>query len=111
MFLLTGCASIINGTSQSVTFNSTPSGADVFIDGINMGKTPVTLKLKKNSYDTVMIKKKGYEAQTRPLETKYDAIALLNIFWDSSTTDMISGAAYEYEPNAYNFTLEKKSAE
>lgn len=109
--VLSSCSSIIKGTSQAVTFNSSPTGADVFVDGINMGQTPVTLKLKKNTYETIMIKKKGYQAATRPLNKEYDALTLLNVFWDSSTTDLISGAAYEYEPNSYNFTLVKKSEE
>ena len=108
---ISSCATIIKGTDQAVTINSSPSGADVFIDGINMGKTPVTLKLKKNAYDTIMLKKKGYEAKTRPLIKKYDGVTLLSVFWDSSTTDIISGAAYEYQPNAYNFNLEKKQEE
>ena len=109
--LLTSCAGIIKGTKQSVTFNSTPSGAEVSIDGISMGSTPLTVKLKKNKYENITIKKQGYRSITRPLEKEYDATALLNIFWDLSTTDLITGAAYEYEPNMYNFNLEKEVAE
>lgn len=107
LLTLTSCAGIINGTSQTVSFTSEPSRANVIIDGQNRGRTPLTVKLKKNKYDNIMIKKKGYHAQSRPLEKKYDATALLNIFWDSSTTDLISGAAYEYEPNSYHFVLER----
>ena len=107
--LMVSCAGIINGTSQTVTFNSSPSGAEVLIDGTSRGMTPLTVKLKKNKYETVMLKKKGYNAVTRPLEKVYDSTALLNVFWDSSTTDMMSGAAYEYEPNSYHFNLEKAS--
>jgi hypothetical protein len=109
--IITGCAGIIKGTDQTVTFTSEPSNATVMIDGQNRGKTPLTIKLKKNAYSSIMIKKKGYRSVTRPLEKKYDGTALLNIFWDSSTTDMITGAAYEYEPNSYHFELEKKTKE
>lgn len=104
---LTGCAGVINGTDQTVTFTSEPSGATVVIDGMSRGRTPLSIKLKKNAYDTIMIKMDGYRTITRPLDKKYDSIALLNIFWDLSTTDMITGAAYEYEPNTYHFELEK----
>lgn len=107
--LFTGCASIFKGTDQTVTFTSEPSEASVIIDGVNRGKTPLTIKLKKNAYSTIKIQKKGYRAVSRPLEKKYDGIALLNIFWDLSTTDMITGAAYEYAPNSYHFDLEEKS--
>jgi hypothetical protein len=42
-----------------------------------------------------------------PLDKKYDGIALLNVFWDLSTTDFITGAAFEYVPNSYHFQLKK----
>lgn len=103
-----GCAGIIKGTSQTITITSEPEGATVLIDGQERGVTPLTVKLKKNKYSSIMVKKKGYSTRNQPLEKKYDATALLNIFWDSSTTDLISGAAYEYEPNSYHFTLTKK---
>lgn len=105
MITLVGCAGIINGTSQSVTINSTPEDAEVYIDGELRGTTPLTVKLKKNRYDTIMVKKKGYKTLTKPLSKAYDGTAILNIFWDSSTTDFITGAAYEYEPNSYHFKL------
>ena len=104
----TGCASINKGTDQTVTITSEPSNSSVLIDGQNRGKTPLTIKLKKNAHDTIMIKKKGYRSQNRPLEKKYDGLALVNIFWDSSTTDLITGAAFEYVPNSYHFELEKR---
>lgn len=105
---LISCAGVIKGTSQTVTINSEPSKADVYIDGNLMGKTPLVVKLKKKKHDSIMIKKDGYDTVTKPLETSYDATALLNVFWDSSTTDMITGAAYEYEPSSYYFKLEKE---
>tara|TARA_R110000868_G_scaffold20678_5_gene87138 strand:- start:4734 stop:5090 length:357 start_codon:yes stop_codon:yes gene_type:complete len=104
---LSSCAGIIKGTSQSITFTSEPSGAEVLIDGQSRGVTPLTLKLKKNHYDSVMFKLNGYTAVAKPLDKAYDGTALLNIFWDSSTTDFITGAAYEYEPNSYHVTMVK----
>lgn len=113
IFVLTmsGCVSIIKGADQTVTFASEPSNAEVLVDGLSMGKTPLTVSLKKNKYSSILIKKDGYRSQSRPLEKKYDALALLNVFWDLSTTDMISGAAYEYQPNSYFFSLEKAEPE
>lgn len=104
--LLSGCAGVFKGTTQVVTFNSNPSGADVIIDGNNMGQTPLSVKLKKNKYKNVLIKKNGYKNITHPLDTSYDPVTLVNVVWDSSTTDLITGAAYEYEPNMFNFNLE-----
>ncbi|GAB4349998.1 MAG: hypothetical protein OHK0038_28490 [Flammeovirgaceae bacterium] len=105
--ILFGCASVFKGGSQVVSFSSDPDGAEVIIDGQSRGETPLSVSLKKNKYSTVTIKKKGYKTISRPLEKSYDVVALLNITWDSSTTDLISGAAYEYEPNTYHFKLSK----
>lgn len=107
VLMLSGCATVFKGNDQAVNFQSEPAGAEVYIDGKLMGMTPVTLKLRKNAYDSIMIKKDGYQTQTGVLEKKYDGVALINIFWDLSTTDMISGAAFEYVPNSYMFSLKK----
>jgi len=52
-----------------------------------------------------MVELEGYQTVTRNITTKYNPVALLSIFWDYSTTDLISGAAFEYEPNAYYIKL------
>jgi uncharacterized protein YceK len=108
LFLFTtGCATILKGTSQTVSFNSEPAGATVLVDGKAMGVTPVALMLKKNKYDTVTVQKKGYKSQTMPIKTRFDGIAIINIFWDLSTTDLITGAIVEYKPDNYHFELKK----
>lgn len=109
LLVLSSCASIIKGTDQAVSFTSEPEGAQVYIDGQVMGRTPLTVTLKKNKYSNVMYKLKGYNSQSKPITKKYDGTAIINIFWDSSTTDAITGAIYEYEPNRYHAILSKKS--
>lgn len=110
LLLASGCVSIIKGTSQTLSFNSEPEGAEVLIDGKSFGFTPLAVSLKKNKYTVVTFKKKGYSTQTVPIESSYDGLALLNIFWDFSTTDLITGAAYEYAPTRYFATLRPKEA-
>jgi len=106
--LVFGSATLISGTTQNVSFNSEPEGANVLIDNVKKCKTPCTLSLKRGSYDSVTFQKDGYESKNLPLETSYNGVALLSIFWDFSTTDMISGAASEYSPNKYFVELKKK---
>lgn len=108
---MTGFASIFKGTKQTLTFNSEPDGAQVIIDGKPLGVTPLSISLKKNKFDVVMIQKEGYRTQTMPLDKKFDGIAIFNILWDLSTTDLITGAIYEYSPNQYHFVLKKKDAD
>jgi uncharacterized protein YceK len=104
---ISGCATVISGTTQTLTFNSEPTGAEVYLDGARIGSTPFSLSVKKNEKDTVMIQKEGYKTVTRDITKSYDPVTLLSIFWDYSTTDMISGAAFEYEPNSYFVELDK----
>jgi hypothetical protein len=108
---IVGCATLFKGTSQSISVSSVPSGADVFVDNEFKGKTPVSIKLKKNKYNTIEIRKAGYETAIQALDKKYDFVALANVFWDLSTTDLISGAAFEYDPSNYNFKLEREGTE
>ncbi len=108
---LSGCATIISGTNQTLTFNSDVDDVEVYVDGLLIGVTPVTSSFKKNKVESVMFKKEGYEVITRDITTSYDNVALLNIFWDLSTTDMITGAAYEYEPGAIYVKMPKKESE
>jgi uncharacterized protein YceK len=104
---LSGCATVISGTTQTLTFNSEPKGADVYLDGARVGTTPVSLSVKKNKKDAFMIQKEGYKTVSRDITKSYDPVTVLSIFWDYSTTDMISGAAFEYEPNSYFVELAK----
>lgn len=109
MLLLSGCATVFKGSDQVLTITSDPDGATVRIDGKPVGVTPLSTKVKKNSADSIMIEKDGYRTETMPLDKKYDGIALLNIFWDLSTTDFITGAAYEYQPSTYHFKMKKEA--
>lgn len=106
--ILSGCATVLNGTTQSVTFDSLPQGAEILIDGALVGVTPLTMTLEKNAKDTVMVKKDGFKTISRDLTKKFDGVAVINIFWDLSTTDAITGAIKQYEPNSYYFELQAK---
>lgn len=100
VLLLSGCATIISGSNQTLTFNSNVEGVNVYVDGALIGKTPVSASFKKNKAQTVMFTKDGYESVTRNITKEFDPVAVLSIFWDFSTTDFITGAVYEYAPNA-----------
>tara|TARA_R110001606_G_scaffold385335_1_gene548807 strand:+ start:476 stop:841 length:366 start_codon:yes stop_codon:yes gene_type:complete len=100
VLLLSGCATVMSGTNQTLTFNSNVEGVNVYVDGALIGKTPISASFKKNKAQTVMFTKEGYQSVTREITKEFDPVAVLNIFWDLSTTDFITGAVYEYAPNA-----------
>ena len=69
---LSGCASIISGKTQTMTFQSTPELSDITIlnrDGkkIHVGKAPITVSLNRGAgffvpeRYTVIFEKEGYE--------------------------------------------------
>ena len=67
---LTGCATLLAGDSKDITFESSPSGADVKINGITYAKTPVTIPLDKNQSYIVEISKNGYHPLTVKINNK-----------------------------------------
>ncbi len=107
MLLMTGCASVFKGQDQVLSFTSEPEGATVRIDGKVVGQTPLSTKVKKSSVDSISIEKDGFRTETMAPEKRFDNVAFLNIFWDLSTTDLITGAAYEYQPSNFHYKLKK----
>ena len=108
LIIYTGCATVISGTTQSITFESSPRGAAVFLDGQRVGVTPFTLALKKNKYKSFRVELEGYHTISRQLDKEFDLVTLLSIFWDLGTTDLVTGAAFEYGQNSYFVELQKK---
>ncbi len=109
--LFGGCASIIDGTTQEVSFNSTPEGATVTLDGRVIGKTPVSISIKKKSGQALIFSKEGYKPVTMQLETRMNSWFWGNIVLGGligSTTDGISGAINEYSPSQYMITLQQE---
>jgi hypothetical protein len=104
-----GCATIVDGTHQSVSFNSTPDGATVMIDGRPVGKTPTMVSLEKKEDQTLSFSKEGYKPLSMKLETRMDGWFWGNIVCGGflgSTTDGLSGAVDEYSPGQYLVTLQ-----
>lgn len=106
--LLTGCATVLSGTNQTLTFNSDVDDVKVYVDGALIGETPVSASFKKNKVQSVLFKKEGYEPVTREVTKAYDPVTLISFFWDFSTTDLVTGAAFEYAPNAIFVEMPKK---
>jgi hypothetical protein len=104
--LISGCSTIISGTSQDITFDSNPQGAKVYLNGMIMGTTPFTFNAKKNKFHSLRVEKNGYISINRTVSKSFDPVALVNIFWDLSTTDALTGAVYKYDENNYFFDLQ-----
>ena len=111
LFFLTGCASIFTGTTQTVQVNSTPSGANVSVSGLDRGQTPLPVVLKKGSNgETVTLSLPGYQQKTFQPQTVFNPVSILNLWgilgWG---IDAATGAMWKYDPTFYNVSLQKVS--
>lgn len=100
--LLSSCATIISGSKQNVKFSSNPSSASIFIDEVEVGKTPFEMKLARKSEHVVMIKLEGYQTYQTTLTKKFNAWYVGNILiggWIGLIVDPITGAIYNLSPN------------
>lgn len=104
--LLASCATVFSGTTQLLTFDSSPQGADVYVDNMLLGTTPFEFEAKKNKYRSFRIEKDGYKTIQRVITKSFDPVTLLSVFWDYSTTDAISGAMYEYDQGSFYVELQ-----
>lgn len=67
---LVGCATLFKQKSRTVAFNSDPQGAEIYINGNRMGKTPMPMNLSNLKAVTVTFKKEGYDDKTYIINTK-----------------------------------------
>jgi hypothetical protein len=103
-----GCATILDGSSQVVTFNSQPTGAKILINGDQVGVTPLSTQLHRSKSTIVLAKKEGYDDQQITMQTKFNTYFFGNFISGGllgSTIDYASDAIVEYSPNTYYVTL------
>jgi hypothetical protein len=69
-----GCAVFSKGRTQSVTIRSNPEGATTFINGEEVGKTPLRVTLKRATAYNIELRKPGFETGSTvmlPVENEY----------------------------------------
>jgi len=115
--LLSSCASIIHGTRQEVTINSTPPEGDVVVKkegGVEVfqGRTPATCTLeRKYAYD-VTINLAGYQEAKVHISKEFDPIYLGNLICGGIiglVVDAVNGAMYKLVPETISVTLVQAS--
>lgn len=114
--LLSACATIFTGTTDTLTFNSEMSPVKVFIDSEYKGETPLTVEVGRRVSSlrpVVRFEKNGYTPQEFPLKKTFNWIAISDITSTivSGGVDLLTGALMEYNPLIYNVTLLPQAAE
>jgi hypothetical protein len=108
VFLLAGCATLFKGTKEEVSFGSNPVGAEIYIDGQLMGKTPAAFQLVTKKVYVIEFKL-GDKKKTVNLNNQVGAGwiildvlgGLLPIIVDAAT-----GAWYSFDMKSVNVDLQ-----
>lgn len=108
LVLLSSCATIISGSRQSVEISSEPSSAIVYVNEIEIGKTPVQKKLKRNQEYQLILKLNGYKTYETKLEKKFNAWYIGNVLIGGLVgliVDPITGAMFKLKPEEIDGNL------
>lgn len=106
---LTAC-SIFGGSSQSLTVNSDPPGANVLINGTLAGTTPLQHQVSRRGDLTVEVQKAGYTPQTRVTGRKLSSVGIVDVIGGAlfllPLLGLIAPGAWEQDPGIIGITLE-----
>jgi len=105
---LSGCSTIIKGTSETINVNSLEKGTTLTIDGSPRGLDGASVSVKKGKPHTLRAEKPGCSTVTAETTETFDPTSLLGILLDlgifSIPIDLMSGAAWKIEPTTYTLT-------
>jgi len=59
--VLAGCATLLNSSTRTIALGSTPTEAEVWIDGVRRGVTPMSLDFDNHQSHRVIFRKEGYD--------------------------------------------------
>jgi hypothetical protein len=112
-FIISSCASITSGTSQTLIFNISPSETRCDLtrsgDG-QLGTLTVrnnTIEVSKDKDDILVVcNAPGYKQGTQRIVSSPTTAGVTGVLLDFGITDMITGAMYKY-PQPININLEK----
>ena len=111
-FVLSSCATILSSTTQRVNFTTTPPDAKVYINDIEVGKTPLLKDLKRNGKYLIKLELEGHKPHLINLEKKFNPVVLANILLGGVVgliVDIATGAIYVLSPDEINIFLKKKN--
>jgi hypothetical protein len=76
LLLLTSCATILTGSSRKVLLESNPSGAVVYVNGMERGITPTLIKLKAD--DSLDFRLRDYKDKVVVVDSRFNLVAIIN---------------------------------
>jgi hypothetical protein len=67
---MSGCATVLKGSNEKVSFTTDPGGAEIYINGQYMGKTPLQVNLRSKDVYSIEFRKQGYEPKMVQLNSR-----------------------------------------
>lgn len=109
--LLISCATMKNGTTQEIHFDSNPQGAIVKGDKGEIGTTPFTKNIKRTSSGIFTFEKPGYQSDYIKVKKKvnkssYANFALLPLWPVAHFIDGVTGGTYGFVDDTVTMELE-----
>ncbi|HNX72797.1 MAG TPA: PEGA domain-containing protein [Spirochaetales bacterium] len=111
VLVLLGCATIIKGDKEPVYLASKPDSAEVYVNGVFAGMTPIRLSLASKGTYTIEFRKEGYRSKMVQIDNQIGAGWVV---LDALTglvpilVDAITGSWYELTTNNVNAVLEQQ---
>lgn len=105
---VSGCATIINGTSQKIQVTSDPAGAAVSVDSKDSYTTPVRLRLERRRDHELVFTKEGFESRTIKLMHVISEVVVGNTLLGGPlgwVFDIFAGTQYKLVPNPVHVEL------
>ena len=107
--LLSACSSVVNGTSQEISFKGNVNGIKIKQNGTVLCSVPCTTLIDRAKNGTVLTaEKEGYKTEEFALRTKLSSLFWLNVTSldpFASTTDATVGGMWAYAPSEYYIDL------
>ncbi|HVN57256.1 MAG TPA: PEGA domain-containing protein [Bacteroidales bacterium] len=111
LLLASGCATILTGTTDNITFSSTPQGATVYKDGLELCKTPCTVPVKRSLNKTdIEFSLDGYQTRYFTLDKEMNVVSIINLGnmcgW---AIDASTGSLFRYSRKSYDLEMKLNS--
>jgi len=107
---LSGCASIINGSTQQISVHSGHRDAEIYANNIHIGTGTAWTSFKKKEEYILTARKEGCNDATIVAPKSFDATTLLGIFIDLGLISIllvdgaINGAWNQFDQSHYALT-------
>lgn len=111
---LSGCGTIINGSSQLINVSSNPSGASISVDGIRNAQTPAYISLARKSGHALEITLDGYQPFQMQIQRGTSGWVWGNIVFGGLiglVVDASTGGMYKLTPEQISAQLQRDGAE